>query len=107
MVHRGSDDGNYPHKIAMADDGKNTIQWPPELAGLLWRQTAERKQEKEEEEAVKRLREVFPQVNTSPEAKRSNLLSYSNFAMYPNINTSPNTSFGGVPLAEPKRGSLF
>ena len=28
------DEGTYPGKIMMADDGRNTIGFPPELAGL-------------------------------------------------------------------------
>ena len=37
------DDGTYPGKILMADDGRNTIGYPPELAGLSYTSTPEKK----------------------------------------------------------------
>ena len=37
------DDGTYPGKIMMADDGRNTIGYPPELAGLSYTPTPEKK----------------------------------------------------------------
>ena len=37
------DDGTYPGQIMMADDGRNTIGFPPELAGLSYTPTPEKK----------------------------------------------------------------
>ena len=37
------DDGTYPGQIMMADDGRNTIGYPPELAGLSYTPTPEKK----------------------------------------------------------------